>query len=283
MTTMKIGFIGGGNMASALIGGLLEHGFPASDLYVIDHSDAARATHQAKGVRTGAGIDATLAECDAVVFAIKPQHFRLAALDAAPHVGKALIISIAAGIRLVDIARWLNGHSRVVRAMPNTPALIGRGITGLGASEDVGQDERAIVEQILKPTGAVMWFDANDRYSADDRIDAVTAISGSGPAYIFAFIEALEDAGTQLGFSAAEARALAVATVTGAGELAARSSEAPAVLRQRVTSPGGTTAAALASFTADDFHGTVVRGAKAAQTRAKSLALEMGKDPETPA
>jgi len=280
---MKIGFIGGGNMASALIGGLMEHGFPASDLYVIDHSEALRATHQAKGVRTGAAIDAALAECDAVVFAIKPQHFRLAALDAAPHVGKALIISIAAGIRLVDIARWLDDHSRVVRAMPNTPALIGRGITGLAASQDVGQGERAIVEQILKPTGAIMWFDANDQYSADDRIDAVTAISGSGPAYIFAFIEALEDAGTQLGFSAAEARALAVATVTGAGELAARSSEAPAVLRQRVTSPGGTTAAALASFTADDFHGTVVRGAQAAQARAKTLALEMGKDPEAPA
>lgn len=281
---MKIGFIGGGNMASALIGGLLGHGVSPSSIHVIDRSESTCAQHAAKGLSTGTTIDATLARCDAVVFAIKPQHFRAAALDAAPHVGNALIVSVAAGIRLVDIARWLQHpgqqqgqhHPRVVRSMPNTPALIGKGITGLSASEGVSADDKALVDQILSAAGQTVWFEADADYSADDRIDAVTGISGSGPAYVFAFIEALEDAARQMGFSDADAHTLAIATVQGAAELAARSTETPAVLRERVTSPGGTTAAALASFKTDDLHGAIIRGALAAQARAKTLASELG-------
>jgi pyrroline-5-carboxylate reductase len=273
---MKIGFIGGGNMATALIGGLLGTTIAPNDIYVIDRSDEALARHAESGVKTGKIIDAALADCDVVVFAIKPQHFRTAAADAAPYVGRALIVSIAAGIRLVDIARWLGDHRRVVRAMPNTPALIGKGITGIGASEDVSAEDRGDVEEILGSAGPVLWFSAQDGQSVDDRIDAVTAISGSGPAYVFAFIEALEDAAAKLGFSAADAHALALATVSGAAELAGRSHESPGVLRERVTSPGGTTAAALASFKNDDFHGTIVRGAIACEARAKALADELG-------
>lgn len=273
---MKIGFIGGGNMATALIGGLLGDGVAPSDIYVIDHSPTARAQHEAQGIATGAAIDAALSTCDAVMFAIKPQHFHQAAIDAQPHVGNALIVSIAAGIRLVDIARWLNDHPRVVRAMPNTPALIGKGITGLVASAGVTTVDRALADKVLAAAGQVVWLEAEGALSADDRIDAVTGISGSGPAYIFAFIEALEDAAKQMGFSAADAHTLAIATVSGAAELAARSPETPGVLRERVTSPGGTTAAALASFKTDDLHGAIVRGALAAEARAKTLADELG-------
>lgn len=274
---MKIGFIGGGNMASALIGGLLEKQFSPGDLYVVDRSEEALSRHASSGIATGSAIDERLATCDIVVFAIKPQHFRAVAADAAPHVGKALIVSIAAGIRLVDVARWLDGHRRVVRAMPNTPALIGMGITGLVASDDVSADDRTHAGLIFEAAGKMLWLEAQDGQTADDRIDAVTAISGSGPAYVFAFIEAIEDAGRQLGFSAEEAHTLALATVSGAAELAARSPETPGVLRERVTSPGGTTAAALASFTADGLHATLVRGVQACEARAKSLADELGK------
>lgn len=273
---MKIGFIGGGNMATALIGGLLQGGTSPADIHVVDRADAALAPHAAAGLSTGTRIDATLAGCDAVVFAVKPQHFQAAAADAAPHVGQALVVSIAAGIRMVDAARWLGGHARVVRTMPNTPALIGEGITGVVASPDVGASDRALVERILRPAGQVVWLAPGDGQSADDRIDAVTGISGSGPAYVFAFIEALEDAARRMGFDAAQAHALVMQTVRGAAELAARSPETPGVLRERVTSPGGTTAAALASFRDDDLHGAIVRGALAAAARAKALADELG-------
>ncbi|MCY0388846.1 pyrroline-5-carboxylate reductase [Robbsia sp. Bb-Pol-6] len=273
---MKIGFIGGGNMATALIGGLLKSGTAPADIHVVDRADATLAQHAAAGLATCARIDAALAGCDVVVFAIKPQHFREAAADAAPHVGQALVVSIAAGIRMVDVARWLGGHARVVRTMPNTPALIGEGITGVVASPDVGAEDRARVDRILRAAGKVVWLAPQGGLSADDRIDAVTGISGSGPAYVFAFIEALEDAARQMGFDAADAHALVMQTVRGAAELAARSPETPGVLRERVTSPGGTTAAALASFRDDDLHGAIVRGALAAAARAKALADELG-------
>jgi len=269
---MKIAFIGGGNMAAALIGGLVKRGVAPADLYAIDPNEEVRKRNEQQfGIRTGSVVDAGLAPFDAIVLAVKPQILKSVAEDLASHLTTQLVISIAAGIRADDLSRWLNGHARVVRTMPNTPALIGMGATGLFATAGVDEAGRALASEVLGAVSETVWFDD------EAKIDAVTAISGSGPAYVFYFIEALEEAARQLGMDEAQGRALAVATFTGAAQLAAQSDEPPAVLRERVTSKGGTTAAALASFEASGVKDAIVRGALAADARAREMGAEFGR------
>jgi pyrroline-5-carboxylate reductase len=205
-----------------------------------------------------------------LVLAVKPQFMRQACEAARPHLGEPLVVSVAAGIRAADIARWL-GTSAIVRTMPNTPALIGRGVTGMAATAQVGEAQRRLAESILRTAGEVVWFDD------EARLDAVTAVSASGPAYVFYFIEALARAGTELGLSAEQARALAVQTFVGAAHLAADSTEPLQSLRERVTSKGGTTAAALAWLDANAVEARIVEAVHAAHRRAAELGDEFGR------
>ena len=274
---MKITFLGGGNMASALIGGMIERGFAAGDIQVVELGDAARAALEGRfGVRAVAGFDAVALGCDVLVLAVKPQQMKAALAPLAGQLAGQLVISIAAGLRLADLGRWLGApgapHSRLVRCMPNTPALIGAGVTGLYADPSVDAAGRAAAERILAAVGSTVWAET------EAQMDAVTAISGSGPAYVFHFIEALEAAGRSLGFDEAGARRLAIDTVLGAARLAARSEDSPAVLRQNVTSRGGTTEAALASLAASGWHDELVAAVKAAEARGRALGEELGKD-----
>jgi pyrroline-5-carboxylate reductase len=265
----KLAFIGGGNLATALMGGLQREGMLAA-LHVVEIDAARRAQLERDfGATTAAAPDAALSGADVIVLAVKPQQMHDVCTALRPHVGRALLLSVAAGIRAVDIARW-SGSTRVVRAMPNTPALIGEGISGLAALPAVSAAERELAERILGTAGAVLWFDD------EAQLDPVTAISGSGPAYVFRFIEALQQAAHDLGFTDTQARQLAIATFTGAAQLAAQSGEPVSVLRERVTSKGGTTAAALARMEAGGLAETIVAGAKAANARAREMADEFG-------
>ena len=269
---MRILFVGGGNMASALIGGLLQQGFAKSDFAVMDVSAQAReriaVTH---GVATAAAI-ADLMPSDVVMLAVKPQQVRAVAQSIALHVGDALVISIAAGIRTAELTRWLGGHRRLVRAMPNTPALIRAGMTGLYATSGATSADRQAAERILGGVGAVRWFER------EDLLDAVTAVSGSGPAYAFYFIEAIEQAALELGLDAAAARLLTLETFVGAARLAAGSEHSPAVLRENVTSKGGTTQRALESMEAAGVKKHIMDAVKAAALRARELGDELGKE-----
>ncbi|CAH2800108.1 MAG: Pyrroline-5-carboxylate reductase (EC [uncultured Caballeronia sp.] len=269
---MKIAFIGGGNMAAALIGSLIKRGTAPTDIYAVDINDETRErTTKQFGVATGAGIDAKLGGYDAIVLAVKPQVLKGVAEALTPHLSKQTVISIAAGIRATDLSRWLNGYTQIVRTMPNTPTLIGMGVTGLAALSGVSDSAKALALKVLEAVGTAVWFDD------EAKLDAVTAISGSGPAYVFYFIEAMQEAARQLGMDEDQGRALAVATFTGAAQLAAQSGEPVSVLRKRVTSKGGTTAAALASFDAQGVKDAIVRGALAAEARAKEMGDELGR------
>jgi pyrroline-5-carboxylate reductase len=270
---MNITFIGGGNMASAIIGGLLKKGYAAAALRVVEIDAIARArlTDQ-YAVAAGERIDAAAVAADCVVLAIKPQHMREVAIALRSHVGKQLVISIAAGIRCVDLSRWLGGYARLVRAMPNTPALVGAGCTGIYAMPDVSGDDAARAEAILGAVGTTL------RVESEAQLDAITAVSGSGPAYVFYFIEALQQAALELGLAPAAARRLALETFAGAVKLAAESAEDAATLRARVTSKGGTTAAALASMQNDGIKDAIARAVKAAAERSRELGDELGRD-----
>ena len=265
-----IAFIGGGNMASAIIGGLLKSGRAASSILVIDPGEAQRDKLQREfAVSALAAADASLAQAALVVWAVKPQFFQSAATPCAPHVGAALHLSVMAGIRSNAIAQ-ATGTERVVRAMPNTPALIGQGISGLFARSAVTAPEKIQVEQLLAPTGQTLWV------GHESDLDAVTALSGSGPAYVFYFVEAMVQAALEMGLPAEQGKRLALATFAGAAALAAQSDEPPEVLRERVTSKGGTTYAALQSLQADGVQAAFVRALKAAQQRARELGDEFG-------
>ena len=269
-----ITFIGGGNMASALIGGLVRAGRTPASILAVDPGEAARQKLQADfGVRTLAAADAALAGTGLVVWAVKPQLFTAAAVPCAAHLPGALHLSVMAGIRSDAIARAMGqapAQARIVRSMPNTPALIGRGIAGLFATPAVTAAERALVEQVLAPTGQTLWVDRE----AD--LDAVTALSGSGPAYVFYWVEAMVAAAEQMGLSAAQGKRLALATFDGATALAAQSDEPVDLLRERVTSKGGTTYAALESMRASGVADAVVQAVRAAQRRATELGDEFG-------
>ena len=266
MTAHRLAFIGGGNMAGAIFGGLLRGGWPADSITVVEPwaEQRARIAAACPGVRLLAAADASLAAAEIVVWAVKPQAFAEAAAPCAAHVGAALQLSVMAGIRSQAIVA-ATGSERVVRAMPNTPALIGQGIAALFARPAVNQADRAAVEQVLSPTGQLLWV------AREDDLDAVTALSGSGPAYVFYFIEAMIEAGTQMGLSAEQARLLAQQTFIGAASLAQQSSEPVALLRERVTSKGGTTHAAIAALQASGTHAAFVRALHAARERAREL------------
>lgn len=270
---MQITFIGGGNMAGALIGGLLAKGVPADAIQVVEvlHETRSRLAETfGIGCFERAGDAASLG--DLVVLAVKPQQMRAVARDLGRHVGSALVLSIAAGIRLADLERWLGGSPVLARCMPNTPALIGVGATAAYAQPRANASQRAAIQSVLEAVGAMVWVEE------EALLDPVTALSGSGPAYFFYFIEALEQAGREMGLPAETARVLAVATARGAGELAARSSEAPTVLRERVTSKGGTTERALESMSAAGVKDAIVRAVHAANSRAHELGDEFGRD-----
>ena len=265
-----IAFIGGGNMASAIIGGLLRQGMATDQIAVVEPwEDARNALRQLYGIEAQAAPDAQLARASLVVWAVKPQTFQEAALQVRPYTPSALHLSVAAGIRSSSIARWL-GSERIVRAMPNTPALIGKGMTALYARPDVNAAERQTVEQVIATTGAYLWVDE------ETQLDAVTALSGSGPAYVFYFLEAMAQAGVDMGLTREQAQQLAVGTFVGASELAQRSGEPPEVLRQRVTSQGGTTHAAIESLDKDGVRQHFMRALQAAQQRARELGDEFG-------
>jgi pyrroline-5-carboxylate reductase len=269
-TPQALAFIGGGNMASAIIGGLIKQGTPASRILVVEPFDEARQRLQSQfGVRVLPSADASLGEAGLIVWAVKPQTFKEAAQQTRTFCANALHLSVAAGIRSDSIANWL-GTERVVRAMPNTPALVGLGQTGLFARPAVTANDKAWIEQVVATTGAMLWV------KNEPLLDAVTAISGSGPAYVFFFIEAMVEAGVKMGLTAEQATQLAIGTFEGASQLAKTASEPPSVLRERVTSKGGTTYAALTSMQSAHVGELFQTALNAAQQRAHELGDEFG-------
>ncbi|TXH88712.1 MAG: pyrroline-5-carboxylate reductase [Rhodoferax sp.] len=268
--SQRIAFIGGGNMASAIIGGLLQQGFPVVHMDVVEPwAEARERLERDFQLSAHAQTGDFLAQADMIVWAVKPQMFKEAAATVAGLNTRAVHLSVMAGIPSDSIAR-ATGVDRVVRTMPNTPALIGKGMTALFARPAVTAAERQWATDILASTGATVWLDS------EAQLDAVTAISGSGPAYMFFFMEAMTEAGEKMGLTREQAYQLAVATFIGAGELARASTEPPEVLRQRVTSKGGTTYAAITSMEASGVKGAFVQAMLAAQKRAQELGLEFG-------
>ena len=266
-----IAFIGGGNMASAIIGGLIRQGLPATHITVVEpFAETAERLRQEFGVKVLPEAGAALAAAQLVVWAVKPQIFKEAAAPVAMHTQGALHLSVAAGIRTGSIRQWL-GTERVVRSMPNTPALVGQGMTALYACPGVSESEQRQVEQVIATTGQFLWV------QQENQLDAVTALSGSGPAYVFFFLEAMTEAGMGMGLSQEQAYRLAVATFSGASALAAASSEAPEVLRQRVTSKGGTTYAAITAMETAGIKQAFIKAMQAAEQRARELGDEFGK------
>ncbi|MCZ2135782.1 MAG: pyrroline-5-carboxylate reductase [Burkholderiales bacterium] len=264
----KVCFVGGGNMANAMLSGLRRQQ-PTLTCHVIEPFAAAREHLASLGVTVheSACRDAVQG-ADAVVLAVKPQVLREACAALRPHLAGELIVSIAAGARIASIARWLgadSGAARIVRTMPNTPALIGQGITGLYAPEAMAEADVATATALMRSTGAVV------RVTDEAMIDAVTAVSGSGPAYVFHWIESMLAAAKGVGFDDADARTLVLATLKGATALAEASDESPAVLRERVTSKGGTTAAALAVIEARGVREALIDAVRAARDRGAEL------------
>jgi len=277
---VHITFIGGGNMGRALISGLLANGFHSNQISVVEANAAtALKLHEDFGVQ-GIGalehIAFDFTKNNVVIMAIKPQDFNVVAKGLASKLKHTsapgpLILSIAAGIRLKDMSRWLD-HARCVRAMPNTPALIGKGITGLFADKAVNESDRDLAQTICNAVGQSVWV------LEEKLMDAVTALSGSGPAYVFAFLEAMQSAGEKLGLDPTSARKLAYATLEGATQLAHNSDEHAGVLRERVTSKGGTTAAALEVMKQQGWHEILEKAIDAANQRGKAMGDELGKD-----
>lgn len=286
---MNITFIGGGNMAGALIAGLAGRLGASGKIHVVDPNPAQLAPLAARYGCSGApAIDAAAASSEVIVLAVKPQQMRAVAAQLLPYLSKYLLpsssapgsasgaapvlVSIAAGIGGADLSRWLGGYGAIVRAMPNTPALIGQGITGMVALPGVSAAHRDAADAVLQAVGPTVWLDD------EALIDAVTAVSGSGPAYVFYFIEAITEAACELGLTAAQGKQLALATFAGATALAAQSDDAVGVLRERVTSKGGTTHAALQSMQAAGVKQAIVAAVKAAAARGRQLGEELGRD-----
>ncbi len=270
---MRIAFIGGGNMTTSLVGGLRARDMPGDAIQVADPvtSQLARLEREF-GVHGSQDNSAAVREADVVVLAVKPQEMAGVARGIAAELATRprTVISVAAGIRLADLARWLGDAVPVVRAMPNRPALIGAGVTALFAGVAVDGRGREAVEQVMSAAGATVWL------TDESQMDVVTAVSGSGPAYFFLLVEALESAGIELGLPAGVARRLAVETARGAGRMAAESSASPAVLREQVTSRGGTTAAALEVLEGAGVRAIFARAVAAASRRSSELANQFG-------
>jgi len=271
---MKLTFIGGGNMAAALIAGLAGQMTPGENIHVVDPNPAQlERLADSFGVSTAAAIDEKVAASDVIVLAVKPQQMRAVAAVLAPQLGKSpLVLSIAAGIRSADLSRWLDAYPAIVRCMPNTPALIGQGITGMVAMAGVSSAHREAADSIMQAVGQTVWLED------EALIDPVTAVSGSGPAYVFYFIEAMQQAAAELGLSAEQGKQLALATFTGAAQLAAQSPDDVSTLRERVTSKGGTTYAALQSMEQAGVKRAIVAAVKAAAARGVELGKELGQD-----
>ncbi|MEG2032350.1 MAG: pyrroline-5-carboxylate reductase [Janthinobacterium sp.] len=274
-TELNIAFVGGGNMAAALIAGLAGKLTLGGNIHVIDpHASALEKLQAQFGVTTAPLAGDALRGMDVIVLAVKPQSMRDVAAQLLPFLDgerAPLVLSIAAGIRAADLSRWLGGYGAIVRCMPNTPALIGMGITGMVASGGVSEEQKKTADAILRAVGQTVWLDD------EAKIDPVTAVSGSGPAYVFYFIEAMQQAAAELGLTPEQGTQLAIATFTGAAQLAANSSEPVSLLRERVTSKGGTTYAALTSMEASGVKAAIVQGIKAAAQRGREMGDELGK------
>lgn len=267
---MRICFVGGGNMATALIGGMLGRGYNSSKIRVVEINAQNRARiHEEFAVRAVEDLASGIEGCSIVVLAVKPQQLHEVAMQLAPMLKGQLLVSVAAGIRSSDLARWTNTRA-VVRAMPNTPALIRCGMTGLYAQPAVTTEQREQAQSIMAAVGKSLWLED------EDMLDAVTAISGSGPAYVFYFIEAMQKAAVELGLSAADARLLSLETFLGASKLAETSPDDVAILRQRVTSKNGTTERALLSLDANHVAAHIVAAAQAAAARSREMGDELG-------
>ncbi|OAM51379.1 pyrroline-5-carboxylate reductase [Methylovorus sp. MM2] len=269
---MNISFIGGGNMARAMISGLKANGFAMESINVIDPDSEKRAQLKAEfGITTTEQLP-SISNADVIVLAVKPQQLRDLAIFLGSMLQHQLVISIAAGIRSHDLARWLGGYAKIVRVMPNTPAQIQLGISALYAMPEVTSKQHEQAEMILAAVGKTLWLDE------ESKMDAVTAISGSGPAYIFYFIEAMQQAAVELGLSEEEARTLSLTTFTGASQLATLSSDSPSALRAQVTSKGGTTEQAILALESAAVKSTIIKAAKAAANKSEALGDQLGKD-----
>lgn len=270
-TSPTLAFIGAGNMASAIIGGCISQGMTPSTILAIDPSAEQRQrTSDDFGVHTAAPGAPALADCDTVVWAVKPQVFKAVAQETQGQLAAgALHVSVAAGVSSHSLSTWLSSE-RIVRAMPNTPALVGQGATGLYARSGVDAAARQRVHDMLAPTGLVLWVDQ------EDDLEAVTAVSGSGPAYFFYMMEVMAEAGERMGLTRAVAEQLAIATCKGAGTLASDSADAPAVLRERVTSKGGATFEALEVMRRRDLAGLMDEAMRACAARARDMGQLFG-------
>jgi pyrroline-5-carboxylate reductase len=275
MKDCTLAFIGGGNMARSLIGGLVNNGFAAQSIHVADpNTDTLDSLSAQYPVQTFTDNAAAIADADVVILAVKPQQLQQVTRALAPYwQPQTLLVSIAAGIRLDAISRWLGADkAAVVRAMPNTPSLVQAGATALCANEHVSHEQHELAESILRAVGLALWV------KDEKQMDAVTALSGSGPAYFFLVIEAMQSAGMELGLPEDSARLLALETAFGAAKMALESDESACVLRQRVTSPGGTTERALDEFEQGDLRGLFKKALNAAANRADELADQLGQD-----
>ena len=276
MTTPRIAFIGAGNMAASLIGGLRAQGVAASAIRASDRGVEQRAKISADyAIETFASNAEAIRDADVIVLSVKPQVMKEVCLDLAAHIGtNQLIVSIAAGINCASLERWLgtpqHATPAVVRCMPNTPALLRQGVSGLYANAQVSVQQRQQAEQLLGAVGVALWLEE------ETLIDAVTAVSGSGPAYFFLMIEAMTDAGEQLGLPRETAAQLSIHTALGAARMAADSDVEASELRRRVTSPAGTTEAAIKSFQAGGFEALVEKAVRAAANRSAELAEQLG-------
>lgn len=270
---MSITFIGGGNMAAALIGGLIKQGYKAENISVVDISHENLESLRTRfRVKTLAELDDTAVANEIIVLAVKPQQLHGVASALAPNLRQQLVISIAAGVRTGDLCRWLGDYRQVVRTMPNTPAMVSSGMTGLYALPEVSQAQREQAETVLRAVGNTLWLEH------ESQMDAVTAVSGSGPAYVFYFMEAMQAAAEELGFSPQQARTLTLETFLGAAKLAAQSDEGAATLRARVTSKGGTTERALGKMEEAAIKASIVLAIQSAAERSRELGDLLGKD-----
>ena len=269
---MKLIFVGGGNMAGALIGGLLKQGWRADALRAVDISEDARRNLAARfGVQTAAALPERFDADEAVLLAVKPQNLQPVAAELGARLQGQLVITIAAGIRTGDLSRWLGGHKRVIRAMPNTPALVGLGVAALYAPAAVGAADRQAADAVMAAVGKSLWVER------EELLDAVTAVSGSGPAYVFYFMEALLQAATELGLTPEQARMLTLETFYGAASLARESDEPPSTLRERVTSKRGTTERALLHLEAEQVRARIAAAVQQAAVRSRELGDELGR------
>lgn len=273
MNTPVIAIIGAGNMGASLTGGLIKNGHPVDKIIATDPSPEKRLhlTHT-YGIKTLDDNHAAVSQANVVIFAVKPQAFEAVAAPLKEVINKhrPLIISVAAGVRAASIQKWLGGHAAIVRVMPNTPALIGAGASALYANPEVSEDQHNIAESILRAVGITVWV------TEESQMDAVTALSGSGPAYFFLILEALQEGAEELGLSAETAQMLAQQTALGAALMAIDSTHSPAELRQHVTSPGGTTEAALAVLEKSDLRSILKKALIAAKNRSEELANLLG-------